>query len=689
MEEMVALVGQTVLGLTVNCARCHDHKFDPIPQQDYYRMKAALDGVMPGDRDILSNTLIQQEKSQREQLRLRIAALTEEIRSIETTAETKLIGQPGNHTRAVAPTAYAGWVFSEGGMENQAGLSVERKGGAAIKEGALKLGGEGMFAVSLPLKRQLREKTLEAWVSIDDLNQRGGSVITVEKSDGSQFDAVVFGEQEPGRWMAGSELFHRTKSAEGVLETSKPTDKIQVAITYSSGGTISLYRNGTLYGKPYKGTGQEGGLQTYQETVSHVLFGLRHTGSNGYFRGKIYAAKVYDHALTPSEMKASFVAGYQFWSEAEIISALSPTESARRNRCKEELEIAGYELLKASNPKLVYAAVSTNPPATYVLNRGDYTQPRHAVSAGGISAVTTMSADFKVATDATDRDRRIHFAEWLVNPANPLTPRVMANRIWMYHFGNGIVNTPNDFGFNGDRPSNQPLLDWLAVKLQSGVQGAKPWSLKAIHRIIMLSSTYQQSSSYNNLAAKIDVDDRLFWRFMPHRLEGEAIRDAMLAVSGQLNMEAGGPSFQPFEIQNFGSSFYIQNDKDDPKFNRRSIYRINVQSAKSPFLAALDCPDPSAKAPKRTVSTTAIQALELMNNSFVIRQSKRFSQRIKAEVGEVGGNKSLQVSRAFELALGRLPTAKELRKSQEFLAKNSLDDLCWSLLNSTEFLYVR
>ncbi|MEP6755491.1 MAG: DUF1549 domain-containing protein [Chthonomonadales bacterium] len=686
MEEMVALVGQSALGLTVNCARCHDHKFDPIPQRDYYRMKAALDGVIPGDRSIATPSMLREQAEKREKLRTRLAVLQSEIYNIEAAAQQKLSMMPGNQRRPVTPLPLARWNFAEGGKEDRLGLDASLKGKSAFLEGGLSLKSDGSFAVSAPIKQAIREKTLEVWVSLDDRQQRGGSVITLETENGLQFDALVFGEQEPGRWMAGSESFHRTKSANGPEETSKLGEVVHVAATYAEDGTINLYRNGIPYGTAYKPTGAATELQTYPAGSTHLLFGLRHTGSTGYFKGKIYAARLYDRALKPTELLASFQAGYRFWSEANILYALTPDQITKRKACRTEIEQISAQLAVQDPQPMVYAAVPVNPPPTHILNRGEFDQEREVVSAGGIEAIKTLNADFQIPATAPDRDRRLKLAEWITHPANPLTPRVMANRIWMYHFGNGIVNTPNDFGFNGDRPSNQPLLDWLAATFIKGANGGKPWSIKSMHRMILLSNTYRQSAAFNPAAAKVDGDDRLLWRFAPRRQEGESIRDAMLSVSGEINLQMGGPSFQPFDVQNFGSNFYIQKDTGEPQFNRRSIYRINVQSAKSPFLAALDCPDPASKTPRRTMSTTAIQALELMNNTFVLRQSKKFAERVKREAGT---STNAQIDHAFEIALGRFPSAGELKRSAAFVAANDLESFCWSLLNSTEFLYVR
>jgi hypothetical protein len=191
---------------------------------------------------------------------------------------------------------------------------------------------------------------------------------------------------------------------------------------------------------------------------------------------------------------------------------------------------------------------------------------------------------------------------------------------------------------------------------------------------------------FNQKAAGIDADNRLLWHFAPRRLEGEAVRDAILNVSGRLNAEISGPSFRPFAIESFGSVFYKLTDRDEPEFNRRSIYRMNVNSGKDPLLDVFDCPDPSFKTPLRRVTTTPLQALSLMNNSFVERQAKYFAERV---IREAGGSLSAQVNRAYLLAFGREPNSAESRRGAALAKEYGVQSVCWVLLNASEFLYLK
>ena len=284
--------------------------------------------------------------------------------------------------------------------------------------------------------------------------------------------------------------------------------------------------------------------------------------------------------------------------------------------------------------------------------------------------------------DSAEGERRVALAKWITHSENPLTPRVIVNRLWHWHFGQGIVNTPSDFGFGGDRPSHPELLDWLAMLLQQ-----EGWSLKAMHRLILNSETYKQQSRHNEDAngMMIDADNRLLWRQNSRRLEAEAIRDAVLMVSGCLNLERGGPGFEDFTYQEAYAPIYQYITADEPALFRRSIYRYVVRTTPDRFLTTLDCPDPANLTAKRMTTTTPLQSLALYNNDFMLRQARYFAQRIEAEAGE---DVSGQVNRAFELSLCRLPQGQEQQFAISFVKQYGLFALCRSLFNTNEYLYV-
>ena len=317
-----------------------------------------------------------------------------------------------------------------------------------------------------------------------------------------------------------------------------------------------------------------------------------------------------------------------------------------------------------------------------MLARGDVSQPGETVAPAGVSLLRGLSGDLGLPPDAPDAERRRRFAEWLTSPDNSLFARVIVNRVWHYHFGAGLVDSPNDFGYNGGQPSHPELLEWLAADfLRHG------GSLKHLHRQILLSASFRQSSRLDSAAAAQDASARLLWRFPSQRLPAEAVRDAMLSVSGALNPMLFGPSFRPFEIiKNPGSYHsYSPVDSADAALQRRTIYRMNINSGGNPMLDALDCPLPSVKTPKRSVTTTPLQALSLMNNPFADRMARTFAARVSAEREEPAA----RIAWAYELALGRPPRPEEAASAAELAASAGLEALCWALFNLSEFLYVQ
>jgi hypothetical protein len=326
-----------------------------------------------------------------------------------------------------------------------------------------------------------------------------------------------------------------------------------------------------------------------------------------------------------------------------------------------------------------YAVAPQTPGVSRVLVRGNPASLGEAVQPGGVAALGPQ-AKFDLPADAPDAPRRTRLADWISDRNNPLFARVMANRLWHHHFGMGLVDTPNDFGFNGGRPSHPELLDFLAGELLRG-----NWSLKTLHRLIVTSATYRQASHFNAEAAAIDAGNRLLWRKNPSRLEAEALRDTMLAVAGELNLQMGGPGYRDFTTYIRNTQFYEMQDPVGWEYQRRTVYRTWIRSGRSGLLDVFDCPDPSTKTPRRAVTVTPLQALALMNNSFVLRTSEQFARRIGRDAG---ADPARQVRRAYQLAFAREPDSDELATVESFVAAHGLTELCRVLFNSNEFLYV-
>lgn len=332
------------------------------------------------------------------------------------------------------------------------------------------------------------------------------------------------------------------------------------------------------------------------------------------------------------------------------------------------------------NGKTVYAAAAKfkpngsfkpaeKPRPVHLLRRGDVKQPVREMQPGALESLPGMSAELRIANPENEGERRAALARWLTQTNNLLLRRSIVNRVWQFHFGRGLVDSPNDFGKMGSAPSHPELLDWLAFWFMENGE-----SLKALHRLIVTSAAYQQSSADKPSFAKIDSDNRYLWRMNRRRLEAEELRDAMLAASGQLDLRMGGPSDQHFAFKDDHSPIYDYTLSAGS--NRRSIYRFIVRSVPDPFMDALDCPDASLLTPKRNITVTALQALATMNNPFILAQSKHLAARAQ------------NIETAFELALQRKPTKSELTRINAFAKEHGLPNACRLIFNLNEFAFV-
>jgi hypothetical protein len=334
-----------------------------------------------------------------------------------------------------------------------------------------------------------------------------------------------------------------------------------------------------------------------------------------------------------------------------------------------------------------FAAVDmeAEPPPTYILKVGD---PKHKLAEVQPGFLTVLDAE-GTAPPTASKGRRAALANWLASPEHPLTARVMVNRIWQARLGTGIVSTPNDFGLLGQRPTNQKLLDWLAIEFVE-----RGWSVKSIDRLILLSRTYTQSSAHDAAKAKVDPENKLYWRMNRKRMEAEILRDSVLAASGALNRRLSGrPVRIPIE-QEVYDLLFTEGERDGlwpvtpdkSEHVRRSLYLLNKRTVRLPMMSAFDQPDAMTACPARPTSTHALQALSLMNSDFMQGQSKALAARLEREVGS---NRDSKVKRAYELTLARVPGAAEQDLARQFFARGGqLHDFCLALLNRNEFVYV-
>ena len=368
---------------------------------------------------------------------------------------------------------------------------------------------------------------------------------------------------------------------------------------------------------------------------------------------------------------------------------LESSEREMLERLREEEKTAKAALDALPKPRWVYSAApyfksygkftpSLEPRPVSVLGRGDVDAPLEPARPGAVTAVEALPARFDAEEEGA---RRAALADWLVAPENPLTWRSIANRVWHYHFGKGLVDSPNDFGRMGSRPAHPELLDWLAVEFRDS-----GGSLKSLHRLIVASAVYRQSSAGNADAERIDRDNQFLWRMNARRLDAESVRDAVLQIGGSLDLTMGGPPDEHFWFKDDHSPVYdyARFDPRETPSQRRSVYRFLVRSVPDPLMESLDCPDPSLLTPKRNVTMTAVQALALLNDPLLIEQSRRLAERLRTYSSDFGERLDL----LYRLALGRTAKVEEREMLAGYAEEHGLENLCRLVLNSNEFLFV-
>jgi hypothetical protein len=373
-------------------------------------------------------------------------------------------------------------------------------------------------------------------------------------------------------------------------------------------------------------------------------------------------------------------------TEKHIVALMPPDVALRHSELKDRM--AEVEA-KKPKPFATGRAIAENgrePRPSYFLHRGSIDAKGSVMTPGVLSVATDKEPEFaSPPPDAKSTWRRRGFAEWLVSPENPLTARVMVNRLWQHHFGEGIVRTPSNLGKMGEAPSHPELLDWLAVEFVE-----RGWSLKAMHRLMLTSQAYQMASRDIAANAAVDPENRLFWRMPRQRLEAEAIRDVILATAGSLDRTVGGPNVFPYIdpdlFEKSSKRDWPGKPDDDPSTWRRSLYVFSKRSIRYPMFEAFDQPNLVNSTDRRNRSTVAPQALLLMNNSFVLQQAKQFADRVRREAGADAG---AQIEHAFRVALGRPPDSVEKKKALAFVNADpkALPEFCHVLFNLNEFVY--
>ncbi len=601
LHDMVATTASTFLGLTVGCARCHDHKFDPISQTDYYALKAVFAGVQHGERPV--------ERPDAAQERLaRAAALRRELAEVERELD------------AAAPLAQP-----DGSVGRRPSVNARRN----VERFAPVMAKFVRFTV-------LATNNLEP--CIDELEV----------------------------YAAGPDPHNVALASFGTKATASGT--------YPGSDLHKLeHVNDGRYGNDRSWISNEPGRGWVQlELPAPVRI-------DRIVWGRDREMKYKDRLATRYRIEvAAEPAGHPLAGRWAVVASSDDRQpfgtSAPADARRADLE---WRLRAAERPPAFYLGTFAAPEPTHRLHRGDPAQKREAVAPGGPGEV---GPPLRLPADAPERERRLALGRWLTDPAHPLPARVMVNRLWHYHFGRGLVDTPSDFGRRGGRPSHPELLDWLAAEFVGG-----GWSLKHVHRLIVRSATYRQSSAANDRGRAADAQARLLWRYPPRRLEAEAIRDAVLAVSGALDRRMGGPGFDLFEPNDNYVKVYTPKRSFGPAEWRRLVYQSRPRMQPDDTFGAFDCPDGGQIAPTRTRSTTPLQALNLLNGAFVMQQAELFAERLRREAGD---DVAAQVGRGFALAFGRAPSPEERDAAVRLVHEHGLAAFGRALFNANEFLFV-
>jgi hypothetical protein len=605
LDEIVVNITQTFLGLSVGCARCHDHKFDPISQRDYYAMQALVAGVEYADRE-LHTPEADARRAEAAEIRNQLAAIDQQLAGLVPLVSSGVERAP------VSP-----------------GINTDRFEPVTAKS--------VRFTI---LSTNRLEPCLD---ELEVFNTTGNNIAlassgTKARSSG---DTVVAGVHElvhinDGHY-GNSRSWMSSEVGQGWIELEFPEPQTIDRVTW--------------------GRDREG---NYQDRLA-TDYRIEVCGSSGDWLTVADASdrKPYQADLSqPSSLSAA---------------GLSPHARELAKRLNSQKSTLREQLAATEIGNLAFVGQFRTPDEIHLLSRGDPEQPKELV----IPAVLNAFGSIALAQDASDAERRLMLANWLANSENPLTYRVIVNRIWQGHFGTGLVETPSDFGWMGAKPSHPELLDWLATEfIRSG------YSIKHLHRLIVLSATYRQSTPNDAVAVAKDADVRLFWRFPSRRLEAEAIRDAMLAVSGKLEYQMGGPGFNLFD-QRGGLSGFIPVESYQGNGLRRLIYAHKVRRERDAVFGAFDCPDAGQSTARRRESTTPIQALNLFNSRFTIEQAEAFAGRVKSEAGNAADE---QIRHVYQLALARNPTDEELADARSVALVHGLPAVCRALFNSNEFL---
>lgn len=603
LDDMINTTGTAFMGLTLGCARCHNHKFDPIRQTDYYSLQAIFAGIQHGDRSLPLTERQQQEIVEIDQ---QLVQLREQLRPF----------------------------VKDGGPSRP---PVNARGNEELFE-----------PTAARFVRFTIQQTNASQPCIDELEIFSGTTNVALASTGAK---ATCSSALPGYEIHKLEHVHDGQfgNAHSWISNESGQGWIQIELPEVA-------------------------------TINRIVWAR---DREGQFGDRVATKYVIEVAVEPEQWKpvASSADRLPFTGAAatqpEYDFAKFPNDKAEQGRGLLH-QLQKYEQRKSQlqASATVYAGTFQQPGPTYRLFRGEPLAQREQVEPGTVAALGKLA----ISEATPEQQRRLALAEWMASKDNPLTARVIVNRLWQFHFGKGLVATPSDFGRAGVPPTHPELLDWLAMELME-----HNWSLKHIHRLILNSATYQQSSQPREDALQADGDTQWWWRFPPRRLEAEPIRDSILAVTGVLDSRMYGPGFSGFEVELENVRHYFPKKNYGPEDWRRMIYMTKVRLEKESVFGIFDCPDAATSVPKRSRSTTPLQALNLFNSPFMLQQAQLFSERLKRDCGD---ERSEQIDRAFWLCYGRKPEPVEVADSAAFIAAEGITAFSRAMLNSNEFVFI-
>jgi len=663
-DDMVANTMNTFVSLTVQCAQCHNHKFDPIRQEDYYKLQAVFAALDRADRPYHADPAAARKAATLTATRVRLRKERARLDAEVTRAGGATLARLD---RAIAEAGKGTAERPEFGYHSAIEPQPDRPGW-----------------VQVDLGRPTAIGRVVLWGAHDTFNNIGAGFgfparFKVELADDPTF-------------RAGVALIADQTAA----DVPNPGD---APLTFPAGGNTGRYLRVTATK-----------LAPRQNDFIFALAELEAIAGDGRNLAAGAAVSALDSIeAAPRWGRANLTDGHapgragggadlarlQEERRALVDRTADPAAARALAEASADLATVEAELAKVPPAGMVYAGTihdgggsafrGTGPdggkPRTIrILRRGDVKNPGPDVAPGTV-ALAGLSGSFDLPTGHAEGDRRAALAIWLTDDRNPLTWRSIVNRAWQYHFGRGLAATPSDFGKMGQPPSHPELLDWLAANFRDGGQ-----SLKGLHRLLVTSATYRQVSAGDLHAEGIDAGNVYLWRMTRRKLEAEAIRDAALAVAGTLDATMYGPAFRDFVVEHPEHSPHYEYElfnPDDPRARRRSIYRFLARSRPEPFMTALDCADPSAQVDRRTETLSPLQALALYNNGFMLAAAQHL-----ASAAESAGGPDEQVAAAFRRAVGRAPTPAERGPLAAYAREHGLANACRVILNLNEFVFV-